>query len=62
LRDCYGPPGYQRRADRFVEVLDRFLGLLQPPFGDALVAIDASLDEIGDLGRGQCLVEAIALS
>ena len=44
------------RLDRLVEVVDRLLGLLQPPFGDAAVAIDARLDEIGDLRRGQCLV------
>ena len=45
-----------RELDRLVEILDRLLGLVQTPFGDAAIAVDARLDEVGDLWRGERLV------
>ena len=40
-----------RELDRLVEVGDRLIGLLQAPLSDAPVAIDARLDEFGNLRR-----------
>ena len=45
-----------RELDRFVEILDRVLGLVHAPFGHAAIAVDARLDEVGDLRRGERLV------
>ena len=45
-----------RDLNREIEVVDGLGGALQPPFGDAAIAVGRSLDEVGDLRRGQHLV------
>ncbi len=45
-----------RELDSLVEIGDRSLGLLHAPFGDAPIAVNAGLDELGDVGRRQGFV------